>query len=254
VRRLILATIGILLFSAAASAHEPPNRRPALRHQHQDPVGGFFVGGLSSGRLHEEDDDPHTEEIETEGGGGINLTGGLRFEPGLMVRASYMTTTAERWEDCDKLAGTCTTNEADFVVWETRVGAFYAPALDHRPVSFRVGGGYENFAMKIKGSGNELESDGAFVEGAVVFNAGRVATFDTGVALFGLENEFGDAGGAEFFGNVAFHTGPVDVGLGIRSLGITTELDDPSFPDATFTDNYVEGRLTIGTAWGYGSR
>jgi hypothetical protein len=250
-KNLLLALPTLLLFSATALAHEPPRRQRV--HHDEVPVGGFVIFGLSSGRFREEDDSPSTYEIESENGGGINLAAALRFEPGLMVRGSYVKTVAEEYESCDRTTGVCGTFDEDLVVRQERIGVFFAPPLHGRPVGFRAGGGYASFMREARDSNNEIRSDGGFIEGAIVIDAGRVVTFDAGLVLLGLDNDFGDAGGAEIFGNAMFHAGPVDVGIGMRSLAFTTEVDGTA-SDYEFTQGYAEGRVMVGMQWGYGSR
>lgn len=207
-----------------------------------DTVGGFINGGLSSVSFDAEFTDG---SIELEDGRGLNLTGGIRFKPNLMVRAGITSSNHDGGVIC--ISGSGCTNFTDEVdLEETRVGVFYAPQVND-VFGFRVGGGYESVSFQFESS-PESESDGIFLEGAVLLNAGRVVTFDIGGAFFALEDEDGfDTDGTEFRVGATFHAGPVDIGVSGRGLYLETDYGGGD----TEEDNIGEARLTVGGSWGY---
>ncbi len=139
----------------------------------------------------------------------------------------------------------------EFKRTESRFGVFYAPQFN-QVVGLRTGLGFEKITIEAPTiSSTDAVSDGGFVELAVLLNAGKAVTFDIGGALFGLENDDAeDVIGAEFAIGATFHAGPVDIGLMGRAISLETDLDGGE----TITEDFSEGRVTIGTSWGYLSR
>lgn len=228
--------VGLVLFAFLGIAHAAEN------------VGGFVAGGLSSGKLTEQDD-PYTYEVDTDSGGGLNLTGALRFRPGIMVRAGFDSIRADGGTAC-VLGSGCSSFGNDVDVHETRLGVFYAPPM-HKVLGFRVGGGYERVSLEIQGSGKGV-SDGGFIEGALLINAGRIVTFDVGAALLSLTDDNDEhVRGGEFAAAAIFHAGPVDIGVSGRGLHFETDVSGSS---STVSDDFSEGRLTVGGQWGYAAR
>lgn len=210
-----------------------------------DPVGGFVRGGLSLTGFEEEDS--FGNRIELDGGGGINLTGGVRFEPGLSIKGAWTHSEHDGGEYDFPGLGSGTFEE-DSEIDEFRFGVYYEPPMT-RMIGFRAGGGYEGMRVDIPALTYELEFDGVFVEGAVLFKVGRIVTFDAGLAFMGLEDNFDqDAGGAEIRFGALFDTGPLDIEVVYRGLNINTEYD---FGGGDVDDTFGELRVSIGGAWGY---
>jgi hypothetical protein len=237
----------------------------------QAEVGGFIEGGVNFTALRIEDDfDSRVENrIEFDDGTGFNLTGGLRFTPGLMLKASYSFSEhdgGDVFRNGRRIFAFDNEIEAD----ELRVGFYYAPP-QKRVVGFRVGGGYERVSIDAPDfMADEAKTDGLFVEAALLLNAGQVASFDIGGAVMAMEDDRdNDAVGLEFRAGVTFHTGPVDIGLAYRFLGIATDnydFDDDSYYDddyyyydyeEEYSSRYDQSsviselRLTVSGKWGY---
>jgi len=208
-------------------------------------VGGFINGGLSFTSFEAEDN--FGDRVELDDGTGFNVTGGIRFKPGLMAKLSY---SYAEYDGGDLFLNNRFVGSFDDEVNadELRIGFYYAPP-ERRVIGFRVGGGYERVSIDIPSVfSDESKTDGLFAEGAILINAGRIVTFDIGGALMAMEDEdSNDSAGAEFRAGAVFHVGPVDLGLAYRALAINTEYDDGDEED----DTIGELRLTIGGAWGY---
>lgn len=210
-------------------------------------VGGFFRGGVAVTAFEEEDS--FGNRIELDGGAGINLTGGVRFVPGIMLRAAWTHSEHEGGEYFFPGVGSGTF-EQDAEIDEFRLGVFYQPPHE-RVVSFRAGAGYEGVRIDVPALYFDLDFDGVFVEGAVLFRVAEVVTFDVGLALMGLEDNYDqDAGGAEFRASALFGAGPLDFEASYRALNINTEYWDGGDVDDTF----AELRFTVGASWGYPQR
>lgn len=207
-----------------------------------DTAGGFFYGGLNFTNYTEEYSDG--SQLELDSGGGLHLNGGLRFGPGLMLSASYSTSSHDGGDYCD--AG-CLRFDEKIELDEFRLGFYYAPP-QASVVGFRVGGGYEKVGLEVPAFDVSTTTKGPFVQGVLLLKAGPVALFDLGLALMVLEDDDGnDSGGAEFKAGVTFHTGAVDLGLSYRSLALNTVYAGGDEVDSV----YGELRLTIGGTWGY---
>lgn len=205
-------------------------------------VGGFVNGGFSSVTFSGE---VGGDTIDLEDGNGFNVTGGVRFKPGLMVRAGFSSSNHDGGVFC--ISGSGCTNFSDEVdLEEFRLGVFYAPQVND-VVGFLIGGGYESLSFQVEGS-PESDPDGTFFEGAVLLNAGRVVTFDIGGAVFALEDDDGfETDGTEFRVGATFHAGPVDIGVGWRGIYLETDYGGGDIEE----DDVGEARLTIGGSWGY---
>ncbi len=214
-----------------------------------DSFGGFVSAGYNSGSFSVKDD-PYTVKIDLEDGRGGNLTGGVRFRPGIMLRASLDSTTHEGFTACAAGSG-CMDFSDEFKRTESRFGVFYAPQFN-RVLGLRAGLGFEKITIEAPTvSSTDAASDGRFFEIALLLNAGKAVTFDIGGASFDLENDDAeDVKGAEVAIGATFHAGPVDIGLMGRAISLETELNG----GGTVTEDFSEGRVTIGTSWGYLSR
>lgn len=206
-------------------------------------VGGFVEGGLAT--VSGQETDPPFK-VELDDGLGINLAGGLRWSPGFMVKIAYSMSEHDGGEIS---SGNLRANFDDEVTAEElRIGFFWAP-LHEETVGFRIGGGYENTLIEIDSFG-ESETDGVFVEGALLVRAGDVVTFDFGGALIKTEDEDNnDTDGVEFRIGAKFHLGPVDLGVAYRHLEFSTDVDGTDVDD-----EFDELRVTIGGSWGWGRR
>lgn len=242
--------LGLALLLVCSGAYSADTTRPVATADSpvtaEEAVGGFVTVGLSSGKLHEEDD-PYTYEVDPDAGGGLNLTGGVRFKPNIMVRLGLDGVTSDSGKACVSGSG-CTAINTDVKVRETRADAFYAPPMGRR-FGWRVGGGYERISVEFNGTRNVM--DGVIIEGGFLVNAGKVVTFDIGLAAMGLQDDFGqDVGGGEFSGTALFHIKSFDLGVTGRAVGLETDVTGSG---SKVKDDFSEVRLTAGWQWGYGA-
>lgn len=207
-------------------------------------VGGFVLGGLSFAGF--ESEDSSGDRLELDNGVGINLSGGIRFRPAMMVKADFTYTD----HDGGEFSQPAISFSDDVELSEFRLGFFWAPP--HNSVAgIRLGGGYQNFSFEVPSSDFENDLDGLFLEAAVLLKAGDVTVFDLGGALMGLEDDNGeDASGLELRGGVTFKAGPVDIGATLRTLMLDTDFSGGGSAEDTYTDF----RITVGTTWGYPGR
>lgn len=209
-------------------------------------AGGFINVGPSFVSF-EQTEGP--DRIEYDNGSGFNLTGGVRWSPGLMIRGSFLHTSHDGGTvNAPSIPAFGTfTNEVE--IEETRLGIFYAPAFE-KVVGFRAGGGFEKLTLEIASLSASDKADGLFVEGAVLLRASRFVSFDIGAALMALEDDGGDdVGGAEFGAKALFDFGGFDFSVGWRALSLVGE--NTNGPDTE--SDAGEFRITLGGNWGYAS-
>lgn len=210
----------------------------------QAEVGGFIEGGLShvSG---EETDAPFRVELDE--AIGFNIAGGIRWAPGLMAKISYSGSEHDGGELFQNGRRVATFTD-DVSAEELRIGFYWAP-LHTNTVGFMVGGGYENTLIEV-GSFSENETDGGYLEGVLLVKAGTVATLEFGGAVMSTEGDDNtDTDGLELRVGAKFHLGPVDLGVAYRYLEFSTDVGG-----GDVDDEFGEFRVTVGGAWGYGSR
>jgi hypothetical protein len=207
-------------------------------------VGGFIEGGLS--RVSAEETDPPFR-AELDDGTGLNIAGGIRWAPGFMVKASYSMSEhdgGDLFQNGRRLGSF----DDEVTAEELRIGFYWAP-LHETTIGYRVGGGYENTMIDIATLGDN-ETDGFFVEGALLIKAGQVVTFDLGGAIMATEDDdSNDTDGLELHVGAKFHAGPVDIGAMYRHIEFTTDAGG-----VDVDDEFGEFRVTIGGSWGYGRR
>lgn len=204
-------------------------------------VGGFAHGGLSVGSYSVNNSYGFAYDSDT--GTGFSLSGGIRFESGLMLRGGYCEISHDDDALCD--SGGCFRFPEKLSTSESRVGVFYAPS-QQGVTGFRVGGGYE--AIRVEPDSFFNKSDGGFLEAALLLNAGRVVSFDVSGSLMSLrDNRDQSVRGMEVRTGAIFHAGPVDIGISGRALSFKTEINR----GGTVKERVREATLTIGGAWGF---
>lgn len=219
---------------------------PSLAQAQADSVGGFFELGASGSTFSVTDDDPQTFKLDFDDGGGASVAGGIRFKPGLMVRANYDRTRYDGGSDCT-IPGSCVRFDDRLTRSESRLGVFFAPQITPM-VGVRAGLGWQWINYEIRTTGFDMTEDGLFVEVAGLFNVGRIVTFEAGGAVSGLQNDNDeDVGGAEYLLGAIFHTGPVDIGVHARGQRLETKFQGGGKGMEEFSSFLV----SVGTHWGY---